>query len=75
VVIGSGGVFSAADAYQKIRLGASLVQLFTALVYDGPGVVRRVHRELPRLLARDGFTRIQDAVGVASATARGGLAG
>ena len=45
-VIGSGGVFTAADAYRMIRLGASLVQLYTALVYEGPGVARRITREL-----------------------------
>ena len=44
-VIGSGGVFTATDAYRMIRLGASLVQLYTALVYDGPGVARRITRE------------------------------
>ncbi len=62
-VIGSGGVFTAADAYRKIRLGASLVQLFTALVYAGPGVVRTIHRDLPHLLERDGFGHVADAVG------------
>jgi dihydroorotate dehydrogenase (fumarate)/dihydroorotate dehydrogenase len=62
-VIGSGGVFTARDAYRKIRLGASLVQLLTALVYEGPGVARSIHRELPDLLARDGFRTVADAVG------------
>ncbi len=51
------------DAYAKIRAGASLVQLYTALVYEGPGVVRRIARELAALLARDGFTRVAEAVG------------
>jgi dihydroorotate dehydrogenase (fumarate)/dihydroorotate dehydrogenase len=63
-VIGSGGVFTAADAYRMIRLGASLVQLYTALVYDGPGVARRITRELGELVARDGLHSVADAVGV-----------
>ena len=64
VIIGGGGVFTAEDAYRKIRLGASLVQIYTALIYEGPGVVARINRGLAKLLARDGFPRIQDAVGV-----------
>jgi dihydroorotate dehydrogenase len=62
-VIGSGGVSSAADAYRMIRAGASLVQVYTALVYEGPGLVRRMTRELGPLVARDGFSRVGDAVG------------
>jgi dihydroorotate dehydrogenase len=64
VLIGSGGVSSAEDAYAKIRLGASLVQLLTALIYEGPGVVRRINTGLAKLLARDGFRHVTDAVGV-----------
>jgi len=63
-IIGSGGVFTAQDAYRQIRLGASLVQLLTALVYEGPGVVARLLRGLDALLARDGFERVADAVGL-----------
>jgi dihydroorotate dehydrogenase len=62
-VIGSGGVSSAADAWRMIRAGASLVQVYTALVYEGPGLVRRMTRELAALVARDGFERVGDAVG------------
>jgi dihydroorotate dehydrogenase len=65
-VIGSGGVSSAADAYRMIGAGASLVQVYTALVYEGPGLVRRVTRELADLVARDGFERVGDAVGTAA---------
>ena len=54
-IIGAGGVFTAEDAYAKVRLGASLVQVLTALVYEGPGVVRRINAGLAALLARDGF--------------------
>ena len=65
-IIGGGGLFSAEDAYAKIRLGASLVQVYTALVYEGPGVVRRINEGLCRLLARDGFTHLSEAVGIDS---------
>lgn len=67
VILGAGGVFDAADAYEKIRLGASLVQLLTALIYEGPGVVRRITRDLARLLERDGFRHVGDAVGIDAA--------
>ena len=62
-LIGVGGISSGADAYAKIRAGASLVQLYTALVYQGPGLVDRIKRELAALLARDGFAHTRDAVG------------
>jgi dihydroorotate dehydrogenase len=65
-VIGSGGVSSAADAWRMIRAGASLVQVYTALVYEGPGLVRRMTRELGSLVERDGFERVGDAVGTAA---------
>jgi dihydroorotate dehydrogenase len=62
-IIGVGGIASGADAYRKIRAGASLVQLYTALVFHGPGLVRRIKDELAQLLARDGFTSVAAAVG------------
>jgi dihydroorotate dehydrogenase len=62
-VIGVGGVASAADAYEKIRAGASLVQLYTGLVYEGPSLARDINRGLIDRLERDGFDRIEDAVG------------
>jgi dihydroorotate dehydrogenase len=62
-IIGSGGIFDARDAYDKIRAGASLVEIYTSLIYKGPGVVRGIAAELSELLARDGFRRIGDAVG------------
>ena len=64
VIVGTGGVFTTEDAYRKIRLGATLVQVYTALVYHGPGLVKRINRGLLRLMGRDGFDRITDAVGV-----------
>jgi len=63
-VIGVGGVFTAQDAYEKIRAGASLVQLYTGFVYRGPGIARDINHGLLRLLERDGFDSITDAVGV-----------
>jgi dihydroorotate dehydrogenase len=62
-LIGCGGIGSGADAYAKIRAGASLVQLYSALVFKGPTLVRRIKTELAALLARDGFASVRDAVG------------
>jgi dihydroorotate dehydrogenase (fumarate)/dihydroorotate dehydrogenase len=63
-LIGVGGITTAEDAYRTIRLGASLVQIYTALVYQGPGVVRDIKRGLAQRLARDGFASVAEAVGV-----------
>ncbi|MGH6952875.1 MAG: quinone-dependent dihydroorotate dehydrogenase [Alphaproteobacteria bacterium] len=62
-LIGCGGVFDGRDAYRKVLAGASLVQLYTALVYRGPLVVGRIKTELAALLRRDGFTSLAEAVG------------
>lgn len=62
-LVGVGGVASGADAYAKIRAGASLVQLYTALIYEGPGLVGRIKRDLAALLHADGFTSVAEAVG------------
>jgi dihydroorotate dehydrogenase len=67
VLIGVGGISSGADAYAKIRAGASLVQLYTALAYEGPGLVARIKRELLECLARDGFGSVREAVGAGAA--------
>lgn len=64
-IVGVGGVASGADAFAKIRAGASLVQLYTSLIYQGPGVVRRAQRELKDLLDRHGFPSVAAAVGTA----------
>jgi dihydroorotate dehydrogenase len=64
-LIGVGGISSAHDAYQKILAGASTVQLYTGLVYQGFGLVETIKRGLVELLARDGFATIKDAVGKA----------
>jgi dihydroorotate dehydrogenase len=63
-LVGVGGVASAAHAYAKIRAGASVVQLYTAFVYEGPGLVRRMVRELALLLERDGIERLEQACGL-----------
>ena len=62
-LIGVGGVSSGGDAYAKIRAGASLVQLYTALAYRGPKLIQDIHRELAHLLRRDGFAHVGEAVG------------
>ncbi len=64
VLIGAGGIGSGADAYAKIRAGASLVQLYTALVFEGPSLIGRIKRDLLQLLSRDGFASVSDACGV-----------
>lgn len=62
-LIGVGGIASAQHAYARIRAGASLVQLYSALVYEGPGLAARINRGLKALLQRDGFATLADAVG------------
>lgn len=62
-IIGVGGVFSAEDAYTKIKAGASLVGLITGLFFEGPQLVGRINRELVELLKKDGFSHISEAVG------------
>ena len=62
-IIGVGGVASAEDAYAKIRAGASLVQLYTGLVYEGPGLIKRIKQGLVERLTADGLGIIQEAVG------------
>jgi dihydroorotate dehydrogenase len=62
-IIGCGGVADGVDAYEKIRAGASLVQLYSALVFHGPELVGRIKRELAECLRADGFKSVADAVG------------
>lgn len=62
-LIGVGGIGSAEDAYSKIRAGASLVQLYSALIYQGFGLIGRINDGLVQLLARDGFANVNEAVG------------
>jgi len=62
-LVAAGGIENGVDAFDRIRAGASLVQLYTALVYRGPGLAREIHGELRRLLALHGFARLGDAIG------------
>ena len=63
VIIGCGGVFSAEDAYKKIKMGASLIQLITGMVFEGPQIISEINQGLVNLLKRDGLTNISQAVG------------
>ena len=64
VIIGCGGIFSARDAYKKIKLGASLAQLITGMVFEGPQVISEINQGLVSLLRKDGFENISEAVGI-----------
>ena len=63
VLIGVGGIFSAKDIYEKIRLGASAVQVYTSFVYNGPRHIKKMEMELRKLLLSDGYSTIDSAVG------------
>ncbi|KAL7462854.1 hypothetical protein ACHAXS_003229 [Conticribra weissflogii] len=63
-IIGVGGVGSGKDALEKLKAGASLIQVYSMMVYEGPGVVSRIREELVDLLVEGGFERVEDAVGV-----------
>ena len=65
VLIGVGGIFSAEDAYKKIKLGANLVQLVTGVIYQGPSLISEINYGLTKLLKADGFSNIKEAVGSA----------
>lgn len=62
-LVGVGGISSAETAYRKIRAGASLVELYTGLIYRGPGLIRAINRELAAMLTKDGFDNVAQAVG------------
>lgn len=62
-VIGVGGISDATGAYAKIRAGASLIQLYTGLIYEGPSIARDINRGVLELLERDGFEHVEDAIG------------
>lgn len=63
VIIGCGGIFSAEDAYEKIKRGASLVQLITGMIFEGPQLIADINMRLPTLMKNDGYTHISQAVG------------
>ena len=62
-IIGVGGIFTAEDVYEKLRAGASAVQVYTGFIYEGPGMVRQLLTGLGPLLARDGFSSVREAIG------------
>ncbi|WP_082942551.1 MULTISPECIES: dihydroorotate dehydrogenase (quinone) [unclassified Helicobacter] len=62
-LISVGGIFDANDAYSRIKMGASLIQLYTGLVYKGPGICAQISRELDAMLKNDGFEHISEAIG------------
>lgn len=64
VIIGVGGIFSAEDAYAKIKLGASLVELITGMIFEGPQLVGQINQGIVRLLKQDGYSNISEAIGV-----------
>jgi dihydroorotate dehydrogenase len=62
-IIGAGGIMSAEDAYAKLRAGATLVQVYTGFIYGGPGFAKRLNAGIARLLERDGFASVSEAIG------------
>lgn len=64
MIIGVGGIFTAEDAYEKIRLGSSLVELISGMIFYGPQLIAEINDGLSRLLKRDGYTHISQAIGV-----------
>ncbi len=63
IIIGVGGIFSAEDAYKKIKLGASLIELITGMIFQGPQLISEINQGLVKLLKKDGYTNISQAVG------------
>ncbi|MFL2886329.1 MAG: quinone-dependent dihydroorotate dehydrogenase [Candidatus Pelagibacterales bacterium] len=63
ILIGVGGISSGGEAYQKIKLGASLIQLYSAFTFQGPNLINKINKELVQLAKKDGFNSISEAVG------------
>ena len=63
VIIGVGGIFNGKDAYEKIKNGATLLQLITGMIYNGPNLIKEIKKDLVELLDKDGFENIEQAVG------------
>ncbi len=63
VIVGCGGVFNGQDAYEKIKNGASLIQMITGMIFEGPAVVGRINKELIELIKKDGYKNIREAIG------------
>jgi dihydroorotate dehydrogenase len=66
IIIGVGGISSGEDAYKKIRLGASLVQFITGMIYEGPQVIGAINEKMVQLIKQDGFKNISEAIGIDS---------
>ena len=64
VIVGCGGIYTAEDAYELIKNGATLLQLITGMIYGGPGAMKKINKGLVKLLERDGYENISEAVGV-----------
>lgn len=62
-LIGVGGIFDADDAWEKISAGASLIQLYTGFIYQGPNIAQQINEGLAKILAREGFKSLDEAVG------------
>ena len=67
VIIGVGGIFSAEDAYTKFKLGATMVELITGMIFEGPALIGQINKGLVELLKKDGYAHISEAVGTTSA--------
>jgi len=63
IIIGVGGVFTAEDAYKKIKMGASLIQIITGMIFNGPGTISDINLGLVKLLEKDGYKNISEAIG------------
>ncbi len=64
ILIGVGGIFSAEDAYKKIKLGANLVELITGMIYEGPNLISEINQGIVEMMRRDGYNKINEAIGV-----------
>lgn len=62
-IIGVGGIMNSNDAYDKIKAGASVIQIYTGLVYNGPGILPKMIDELSNMLIKDGYKNVSEAVG------------
>jgi len=63
LLVGVGGISNGSDCYEKIKSGASLVQLYTSLVYSGPKLIKKINNELVDLIKTDGYKNISEVVG------------
>jgi len=62
-IIGVGGISNGKDAYERIKAGASLVEVYTAMTFSGPGLIQEIKRDIDSYLIRDGYSNISEAIG------------